>query len=333
MTTQPRFVLILSENWTMTSGRDLHALVRWARQAEDAGFDAVMLSEHLVLGPSSGAAGATANPREYALPGNQDPATSWPSSLLLLSAIAAVTRRIRLAAAAVISPLRHPLLLAKEFATLDLLSDGRLVVLPTVSWHADEYAALGVPFAERGARLDEQLEIWDAVWRASVADRPVSFHGRFYAFDDVWISPGAVCRGSGTAAGPGRGPGGPARLGPELWFGGSALHEALLRRLVRYGHGYNPLGRQPREATDRLATAMTAAGRDIADLEQIGGTRARFPDATSCASLPEALEGIPPQLEQGVSTFCIKPSQFIDDPDDVGPFCREVIDRTAALLT
>jgi hypothetical protein len=101
---------------------------------------------------------------------------------------------------------------------------------------------------------------------------------------------------------------------------------------VRYGHGYNPLGRPPQEATHRLAAAMAAAGRDIADLEMIGGTRARFPDATSCASLAEALETVPPQVEQGFTTFCIKPSQFIDDPDDVGRFCREVVDRTASLL-
>ena len=87
----PRMCLILSENWTMTSARDLPVLVRWAREAEDAGFDSVMISEHIVLGPSAGANGVMANPREYALPGNQDPATPWPSSLVLLSAIAAVT--------------------------------------------------------------------------------------------------------------------------------------------------------------------------------------------------------------------------------------------------
>jgi alkanesulfonate monooxygenase SsuD/methylene tetrahydromethanopterin reductase-like flavin-dependent oxidoreductase (luciferase family) len=51
----PRMCLILSENWTMTSGRDLPTLVRWAREAEDAGFDSVMISEHIVLGPSAGA--------------------------------------------------------------------------------------------------------------------------------------------------------------------------------------------------------------------------------------------------------------------------------------
>ena len=63
-----------------------------------------------------------------------------------LAAVAAATTRIRLVASAVIPPLRHPLLIAKDLATLDLLTEGRLVVQPTVSWHRAEYEALGVPF-------------------------------------------------------------------------------------------------------------------------------------------------------------------------------------------
>ena len=80
-----------------------------------------MVSEHIVLGPNAGKHGVMANPRDYAEPGNQDPHTPWPSSLLLLAAIAAVTTRLRLFAAAIIPPLRHPLQLAKDLATLDLL--------------------------------------------------------------------------------------------------------------------------------------------------------------------------------------------------------------------
>src|SRR6185312_13294941 len=100
-----RLVHVLSENWTLTSPRDLRALVRMAQEAEDAGIDGVMLSEHIVLGPSSGAAGIMGNPRDYAAPGNQDPRTPWPDSIVLMSAIAAVTQRLRLIGAAIIAPL------------------------------------------------------------------------------------------------------------------------------------------------------------------------------------------------------------------------------------
>ena len=118
----PKLILILSENWTLTSPRDLRQLVRFAVEAEEAGFDGIMMSEHIVLGPGSDADGLPANPREYALPGNQDPGTSWPSSLVVLGAIAAATSRVRLIAGAIIAPLRHPLVLAKELATLDVLA-------------------------------------------------------------------------------------------------------------------------------------------------------------------------------------------------------------------
>ena len=80
----------------MADPRDLRGLVRMAVEAEEAGFDAIMLSEHVVLGRSADADGLMPNPREYALPGNQDPAMPWPSSLVLLSAIAAATTRLRL---------------------------------------------------------------------------------------------------------------------------------------------------------------------------------------------------------------------------------------------
>ena len=138
-------VPVLSENWTLTPPRDLRTLVRMAVEAEQAGFDAVMVSEHNVPGPGSDSEGLPRNARDYALPGNRDPRTPWPSSIVLLSAVAAATTRLRLIASAIIPPLRHPLSLAKELATLDLLSEGRLVVHPTVSWHEAEYEALGMP--------------------------------------------------------------------------------------------------------------------------------------------------------------------------------------------
>ena len=302
-------VLVLSECWTMTSPRELRRLARMAAEAEDAGFDAVMLSEHIVLGAGADA-GAMSNPREYALPGNQDPDMPWPDSQILLAAIAARTTTLRLFAAAMIAPLRHPLALAKSLATLDLLSEGRLVVLPTPSWHEAEYAALGVPFAQRGERLDEHLAVWQAAWGPS----PASFHGRHYRFDDVYVEP-KPHRSEGVA----------------LHFGSSSLHERLIARIVRYGSGVNPLGRISTGELDRLAAAMRAAGREPGELELVGGTRAVFPDERSVADLGAALASIPEQIAQGFSTFCFKPSQFTDDAGAVGALCREVIARVEAL--
>jgi alkanesulfonate monooxygenase SsuD/methylene tetrahydromethanopterin reductase-like flavin-dependent oxidoreductase (luciferase family) len=309
--TPPRLVLILSENWTLAPPRDLRALVRFAVEAEDAGFDGVMMSEHVVLGRRSDARGIPPNPREYALPGNQDPATPWPSSLLVLSAVAAATSRLRVIAGAIIPPLRHPLMLAKELATLDLLAEGRLVVQPTPSWHRAEYEALGVRFDERGDLLDEHLAAWRVLW----GNAPASFAGRHYASSEVHLEPK------------------PFRAdGPTLWFGGSTLHDRLVRRLVAYGRGFNPLGSPTSEDLERLASAMEAAGRAVGDLELVGGTRGSFANATAAADLGTALASIPAQIADGFTTICIKPSQFIDDPMQVGQFCREVIARVSELV-
>ena len=307
----PRLVLLLSENWTVIPPRDLRGLVRIAVEAEEAGFDAVMVSEHVAMGRGADSGGLPANPRDYALVGNQDPATPWPDPLLLLAAIASATSRLRLIAGAVIPPLRHPLLIAKQLATLDLLSEGRLIVQPTVSWHRAEYEALGVPFEHRGELLDQHLAAWSALWGQS----PASFEGSHYRFSEVYLEPKPF-----------------RAAGPVLWFGGSSLHDRLLRRLVTYGSGFNPLGSTDPAELERLALAMAEAGRDIGELEMLGGTRGSFPDASSMADLDQALASIPDQVARGFTTICIKPSQFIDDPSQVGAFCRDVAERVTALV-
>jgi probable F420-dependent oxidoreductase len=312
MSEPPKLVVVLSENWTLTPPRDLRALMRMAVEAEAAGADAVMVSEHLALGPRSNAEGEPGNPREYALPGNQPPETPWPSSIVLLSAIAAATTRIRLAASAIIAPLRHPIELAKELATLDLLSEGRLVVQPTVSWHRDEYEALGVPFDRRGELLDEHLAAWQVLWR----DSPASFDGRHYRFEDVYAEPK------------------PFRPeGPRLWFGGRTVAPWIVRRLVEYGHGFHPFGQPTAEEMEPLRAAMAAAGRDMAELELVGGIRPRFPDASSPGDLAEAAESIPAQVERGYTAICFKPSQYTDDASQVGRLCRELVARAEALVS
>ncbi len=301
-------MLVLSENWTMTSPRDMRALIRIAQEAEDAGIDGVMLSEHIVLGPSAGAGGRPSNPRDYAAPGNQDPDTPWPDSIVLMSAIAAATTRLRLIGAAIIAPLRHPLLLAHQLATLDLLSEGRLVVQPTVSWHREEYDALGVPFERRGEMLDEHLAAWRELWRST----PASFEGRHYSFRDVHLMPK------------------PHRPdGPRLWFGGSAVGPWIIRRLVAYGHGFHPFGQPTSHEMQPLRDAMAGAGRDMSELEIVGGIRGRFLDRDGVADLAQAAESIPEQLVAGYTTICFKPSQFTDDPADVGTLCRQLVASTS----
>lgn len=297
--------MVLSENFTLVAPHDLAGVVELARLAEQAGVHTVMISEHVVLAGDSDASGPMANPRDYAAPGNQEPFTPWPDSVVLAAAIFQATTTLRVALAAVITPLRHPLLLAKQLGTLDLLSGGRLVVQPTVSWSRGEYDALGVPFHQRGRILDEQLTAMRAAWTAPV-NAPSSHHGEHFSYGDVWVEPR---RGVPVA----------------MWFGGERLHDALVDRIVHHGHGFHPFGTPTPDELARLTAAMSAAGRSIDELELIGGIRGRFTGTDDVADLDEALATIPDKVAAGYRSICFKPSMFTDALDEVPDVCRRVV--------
>ncbi len=137
--------------------------VRVARLAEQAGYDSVWTGEHVVL----------PDPQEP--PSPAPPETSMLDPAVALSFIAARTDEIRLATGIVILPQRNPLVLAKEMATLDVLSKGRLTLGVAAGYLHQEFAALGAPFAERGVRTNEAIDVMRALW---TQEKP-TFEGRF----------------------------------------------------------------------------------------------------------------------------------------------------------
>jgi probable F420-dependent oxidoreductase len=140
-----------------------------------------------------------------------------PDPLLALAYVAALTRTIRLATGILILPQRHPLYVAKEVATLDVLSHGRAILGIGVGWLEEEFQALGVPFAERGARTAETVRAMRALWR----DRPEPFEGRFFRWGELESQPKPV-----------------QKPGVPIVVGG---HTALAaRRAARYGDGFFP---------------------------------------------------------------------------------------------
>jgi probable F420-dependent oxidoreductase len=299
-------LLLLTENWDLFNPRDLHSIVNAAQVAEAEGIDGVMLSEHIVLGRNSESAGAKTNPREFDAPNNQPPTTAHPSSMIMLGAIAAATTRLTLFAGAILPVLRHPLQVAKDLATLDLLSKGRLVALPTVSWGEEEYAALGKDFHKRGKMLDEQYEVWQKCWR----EGPASHAGEFYKFDEVYVEPK---------------PWTPS--GPRLWPTGAYLHPAALRRVVKYGSGYAPGGPMAPGEWDQICEALTAAGRDPKSFDVLGGIMGSFKGTDDVADLDEACKQIPTNVRSGATVIVAKPSQYIRSLDEFPAFCRRFADR------
>ncbi len=161
-----RALLVLTDNWTWSPHPTPKDLVEIAAAAEAAAEDGVAMSDHMVLGAGGRARGLPFNLRDYAMPDNQEPDSSRfvADPHMVLAAVVARTSRRRLVIGVLISRFRHPLVTAKDLATLDPLSEDRLFVVSTMSWHDEEYAALGVTFLRRGTIMDEQLEIWRRSW-------------------------------------------------------------------------------------------------------------------------------------------------------------------------
>jgi probable F420-dependent oxidoreductase len=150
------------------------AIRRAAVQAEELGFADVWSSEHIIL------------PRGAPYP----PSALFYDPVLTLTWAAAHTKRIELGTSVLVLPMRHPLPLAKELATLQNLSEGRLILGAGVGWLEAEFAALGVPFRERGRRMDEGIAMMLAVW----SEDPVSFRPRHIpaVIDDMRMLPKPV---------------------------------------------------------------------------------------------------------------------------------------------
>ena len=165
-----------------------------------------------------------------------------------LATFATVTDRILLGAGVVLLPLRHPSLIAKQAASLDYLSGGRLQLgLGVGGEGAGDFEAAGIPLSERGARADEGI----VALRALLTERPASFHGRFCRFSGVSIEPAPVREG-----------------GPPLLVGGRS--DAAIRRAGRLGDGWLPYMISPRRyaaGLEAVADQARDAGRDPATLQ------------------------------------------------------------------
>src|SRR5579864_9311001 len=135
------------------------AIRRAAVQAEELGFADVWVSEHIIV------------PKDRMYP----PSAIFWDPVVTLTWAAAHTQRVGLGTSVLVLPMRHPLPLAKELATLQNLSEGRLILGAGVGWMEAEFNALGVPFRERGRRMDEGIAMMKAVW----SEDPVTFAARW----------------------------------------------------------------------------------------------------------------------------------------------------------
>ncbi|WP_326835405.1 TIGR03619 family F420-dependent LLM class oxidoreductase [Amycolatopsis rhabdoformis] len=272
-------------------------VVTAARTAEEAGYDSLWTYERLLFPVS---------PLEPYAPPN----VPWPEGsrqaadpLAVLTAAAAVTEKVRLGTSVLVAPLHGPVQLAKELATIDQLSGGRVIAGLATGWSSDEFHAAGVRRGDRGRHLDETLDVFDAVWGPD----PVSFHGTRAVIDNAFVLPKPVGKIPVMLGGGG------ANLGRET-------STAAVRRVARRADGWLPLLTTPgpagaaglRASWDRIRELATGYGRDASRMELVVVGNVTFTDspqgpdrAAFVGTLDQILEDVHTAEEAGADELII----------------------------
>jgi probable F420-dependent oxidoreductase len=200
------------------------------RTAEQCGFATLWAGEHVVMVDRQDSRYPYADDGRIAVPSDAD----WLDPLALFAFLAGMTSHIRLATGVLLLPEHNPLIMAKHAASVDVLSGGRLTLGVGIGWSAEEYAALGVPFRGRGARIREYVEAMRSLW----SDDPSSYAGEYVRFEQVRCYPK------------------PTQRAIPIVLGGNG--ERALDRVARYGDGWYGFNLTLDELPERLEMLRSA---------------------------------------------------------------------------
>ncbi len=224
-----RFGTVLSERGAMARPDELSTL---ARRAEELGFYAVEFGDHIVIPQKIE---STYPYTETGVPPQWD---EWLEQLTALAFLAAKTTRLRLVTSVMVLPYRHPLIAAKMLASLDVLSNGRLIVGVGTGWMKEEFEALGLrSFAERGSVSSEYIRIFREIWTNGMP----SFRGKYFSFDGLKLRPQPV-----------------QKPHPPIWVGGES--DAAMKRAANLGDAWYPIGANPRRPLGTVEQLRDAIG-------------------------------------------------------------------------
>ncbi len=243
-----------------------HILTECARAAEDAGFDALFVSDHLCIPPGQ----------------TEGSGGRYLDVLATLAYLAGITSRIRLGVSVLVLPYRPAVLTAKQAATIQELSGGRLILGVGVGWMKPEFEALGVPMRKRGALATETLRVMHHLWDD---DTPRPYHGELVNFPAFVFLPR------------------PSR--PPIWIGGNGPN--AIERVLRYGDGWHPMLRaaELKTAVGELKKRARQAGRP--DPEIIVRRGLRLDDTSAArAKLDE-------ERDAGATYFILDLGRYTDE--------------------
>jgi probable F420-dependent oxidoreductase len=270
--------------------------------AEGKGVDLVSITDHVVMGE---------NVHNY--PYGKFPAPldfPWFEPITVLAAIAGVTQTIRLATGILISPLRPAVLLAKQLATLDVMSRGRVVIGLGVGWQKEEYDASGIPWEGRYARFEEQLKVCRLLWN----EAPAAFKGSTLEFEKIHAFPRPVQPG-----------------GVPIWMG-LAPTDRNIERMARYADGWIPMEQDPHKLApviSRIRAAVAAQGRDPASFGVRVVPRFVFRN-DGTPDLETTLAQVPALVSAGATAVEVFPYVFCRGPGDFEAFCTRLVALRAA---
>lgn len=269
---------------------------RMALAAEAAGFESVICPEHVVW-PIDYASKYPYSPTGK-LPGG--PESKIPDPLIWMSFLGGITHSLRFISGVLILPQRNPLVLAKEVATLDHLTGGRVTLGVGIGWLREEFDAIGVPFAARGRRTDEYIAAMRALWTEDDA----SFAGEFVQFEHIACNPK------------------PANGTVPIIIGGHS--EAAAKRAGRIGDGFFPATGAQVEVQpliDLARETAAAAGRAPESLEISTGC----PDALP-GSGKDPVDAIAQAADHGIDRVCLPLPAFMPNlEDNLRAFGEQVI--------
>ncbi len=281
--------LIALQKWY---GGDMLPVIDLVKQADERGMEEVVLTDHVIM--SDAVATYPYGPFPHTL---DEP---WFEPMEILSAIAVVTRHIRLSTGILIAPLRPAILLAKQLATLDALSHGRVEIGIGVGWQQAEYDAMGLPWEGRFGYMDEQVRVCRLLW----TEAPASFHGKYVQFDNLYSLPF------------------PAQGGDIPILYGVAPSPRQFARIAEYGNGWLPMDKDPArlaQQIDDLRAAFNTAGRDPATLK-IRITPTPVPGPNGTGNVRATLEASAALVAAGVTTLNLTPYYYCRGPQDYPAF-------------
>lgn len=278
---------------------DPGAMLAVAEAAEGMDYSALWTADHLVLPIES----ATTYPYFRQAKIRLEPTHPFLEPLIALAGVATRTRRIGLGISVYLAALRHPLVVAKQIASLDQLSGGRVLLGVGAGWIPEEYETLGIPFGERGRVLDEHIQAMRTLWR----DEQPRYAGQHYRFDNIGFEPK------------------PVRRDVPIWVGGNS--PAARRRAARLGDGWHVIDVPMRElgaGIAELARECRAAGRRPEEVptsirSQISLTTAHVPESERMVPLTgpvdEVLRDLRRYRELGVAHVALWPAGRFERAD------------------